>query len=131
MGLDGMSGGSSRWQGLDREYFIDGSSQRNLIRKFCDCLVKSEQFPTPMGLFLLDYGAGNVQSLANTLERLGHSFKWISSQADFDDATVSFAISFLLVLSHHIFIRPGAVSHLSWRRRFSNRCRWPDRARVS
>ena len=42
-----------------------------------------------MGLFLLDYGAGNVQSLANTLQRLGHSFKWISSPADFDDATVS------------------------------------------
>ena len=45
-----------------------------------------------MGLFLLDYGAGNVQSLANTLETLGHSFKWISSPADFDDATVSSAI---------------------------------------
>ena len=42
-----------------------------------------------MGLFLLDYGAGNVQSLANTLGRLGHSFKWITSPADFDDATVS------------------------------------------
>ncbi|KAI0304819.1 imidazoleglycerol phosphate synthase [Russula brevipes] len=40
-----------------------------------------------MGLFLLDYGAGNVQSLANTLDRLGHSFKWITSPADFDDAT--------------------------------------------
>ncbi|KAI9512800.1 hypothetical protein F5148DRAFT_644910 [Russula earlei] len=40
-----------------------------------------------MDLFLLDYGAGNVQSLANTLERLGHSFKWITSPADFNDAT--------------------------------------------
>jgi len=39
-----------------------------------------------MALFLLDYGAGNVQSLANTLQRLGHSFKWITSPADFDDA---------------------------------------------
>jgi glutamine amidotransferase/cyclase len=45
-----------------------------------------------MGLFLLDYGAGNVQSLANTLGRLGRSFKWITSPADFDDATVSFPI---------------------------------------
>ena len=45
-----------------------------------------------MGLFLLDYGAGNVQSLANTLGTLGHSFKWITSPADFDDATVSLAI---------------------------------------
>ena len=42
-----------------------------------------------MGLFLLDYGAGNVQSLANTLERLGRSFQWIESPSDFDDATVS------------------------------------------
>jgi glutamine amidotransferase/cyclase len=45
-----------------------------------------------MGLFLLDYGAGNVQSLANTLGKLGHSFNWITSPADFDDATVSLAI---------------------------------------
>jgi len=56
-----------------------------------------------MGLFLLDYGAGNVQSLANTLERLGHSFKWISSPADFDDATVSFAISFLLPVASYVY----------------------------
>ncbi|KAH9968896.1 imidazole glycerol phosphate synthase HisHF [Russula dissimulans] len=40
-----------------------------------------------MALFLLDYGAGNVQSLANTLQTLGHSFKWITSPTDFDDAT--------------------------------------------
>ncbi|KAN0134805.1 imidazole glycerol phosphate synthase HisHF [Lactarius tabidus] len=40
-----------------------------------------------MGLFLLDYGAGNVQSLANTLEKLGHSFQWVKSPSDFDDAT--------------------------------------------
>jgi hypothetical protein len=53
--------------------------------------------PTPMGLYLLDYGAGNVQSLANTLGRLSHSFKWITSPADFDDATVSFAIHPLFV----------------------------------
>jgi hypothetical protein len=51
------------------------------------------QLPT-MGLFLLDYGAGNVQSLANTLEKLGHSFKWITSPADFDDATVSLQMPF-------------------------------------
>lgn len=40
-----------------------------------------------MGLFLLDYGAGNVQSLANSIERLGYSFQWISSAQDFDKAT--------------------------------------------
>ncbi|KAF9535403.1 imidazoleglycerol phosphate synthase [Crepidotus variabilis] len=40
-----------------------------------------------MGLYLLDYGAGNVQSLANTLTKLGHSFKWIKDPADFSNAT--------------------------------------------
>jgi hypothetical protein len=42
-----------------------------------------------MGLYLLDYGAGNVQSLANSLSCLGYKFKWISSAADFANATVS------------------------------------------
>ena len=42
-----------------------------------------------MGLYLLDYGAGNVQSLANSLTSLGHSFKWISHSEDFAKATVS------------------------------------------
>ena len=42
-----------------------------------------------MGLYLLDYGAGNVQSLANSLNALGHSFKWISNSDDFAKATVS------------------------------------------
>ncbi|KAI0932089.1 hypothetical protein AcV7_000710 [Taiwanofungus camphoratus] len=40
-----------------------------------------------MDLYLLDYGAGNVQSLANTLTKLGYEFQWISSPADFDKAT--------------------------------------------
>ena len=43
-----------------------------------------------MGLYLLDYGAGNVQSLANTLKKLGYDFQWISSPADFHKATVSY-----------------------------------------
>ena len=42
-----------------------------------------------MGLYLLDYGAGNVQSLANSLSSLGHTFKWISHIDDFAKATVS------------------------------------------
>jgi glutamine amidotransferase/cyclase len=42
-----------------------------------------------MGLYLLDYGAGNVQSLANSLDKLGHAYTWISSPADFASATVS------------------------------------------
>ncbi|KAF8642298.1 hypothetical protein AX16_009568 [Volvariella volvacea WC 439] len=41
-------------------------------------------------LFLLDYGAGNVQSLANTLTRLGHQFTWITHPGDFAKATVRF-----------------------------------------
>ncbi|KAF8168171.1 hypothetical protein B0H34DRAFT_684478 [Crassisporium funariophilum] len=40
-----------------------------------------------MGLYLLDYGAGNVQSLANSITSLGHTFKWISDPADFAKAT--------------------------------------------
>ncbi|KIJ45676.1 hypothetical protein M422DRAFT_67124 [Sphaerobolus stellatus SS14] len=38
------------------------------------------------GLYLLDYGAGNVQSLANSLTKLGYSFKWIQSPEDFKHA---------------------------------------------
>ncbi|KAF7784646.1 hypothetical protein Agabi119p4_811 [Agaricus bisporus var. burnettii] len=40
-----------------------------------------------MGLYLLDYGAGNVRSLANSLTKLGHSFTWISDPSDFAKAT--------------------------------------------
>ncbi|KAK7064278.1 imidazole glycerol phosphate synthase hisHF [Favolaschia claudopus] len=38
-------------------------------------------------LFLLDYGAGNVTSLANSLRQLGHDFRWIETAADFSEAT--------------------------------------------
>ena len=44
-----------------------------------------------MGLYLLDYGAGNVQSLANSLKKLGHDFKWVTEPEDFHRATVSFS----------------------------------------
>lgn len=44
------------------------------------------------GLYLLDYGAGNVQSLANSLTKLGYEFTWISSPDDFDKATVRISI---------------------------------------
>ncbi|KAJ3507861.1 hypothetical protein NLJ89_g6062 [Agrocybe chaxingu] len=40
-----------------------------------------------MGLFLLDYGAGNVQSLANSIGSLGHPFQWIKEPSDFAKAT--------------------------------------------
>ncbi|KIM66249.1 hypothetical protein SCLCIDRAFT_1211487 [Scleroderma citrinum Foug A] len=41
-----------------------------------------------MALFLLDHGAGNVQSLANSIEKLGYQFSWISSPDDFQRASV-------------------------------------------
>lgn len=40
-------------------------------------------------LYVLDYGAGNVRSLANSIERLGYEFEWIKSVEDFDKAEVS------------------------------------------
>ncbi|KAI0094809.1 imidazole glycerol phosphate synthase HisHF [Irpex rosettiformis] len=40
-----------------------------------------------MGLFFLDYGAGNVQSLANSLKKLGYDFQWITSADDFHKAS--------------------------------------------
>ena len=42
-----------------------------------------------MGLYLLDYGAGNVRSLANTLKKLNYDFEWIRSPDDFAKASVS------------------------------------------
>lgn len=41
-----------------------------------------------MGLYFLDYGAGNVQSLANSLKKLGYDFQWITCSDDFRKATV-------------------------------------------
>ncbi|KAJ7630877.1 imidazoleglycerol phosphate synthase [Roridomyces roridus] len=38
-------------------------------------------------LYLLDYGAGNVTSLANSVRQLGHTFRWIETPADFAEAT--------------------------------------------
>ncbi|KAK0526274.1 Histidine biosynthesis bifunctional protein hisB [Tilletia horrida] len=33
-------------------------------------------------LYILDYGAGNVRSLANSITKLGHSFEWVKSPED-------------------------------------------------
>ena len=41
-----------------------------------------------MGLYFLDYGAGNVRSLANSLKKLGYDFEWVTCPADFHKATV-------------------------------------------
>lgn len=37
--------------------------------------------------YLLDYGAGNVLSVVNAVEALGHELKFIREPADFDKAT--------------------------------------------
>ncbi|KAG0142888.1 hypothetical protein CROQUDRAFT_97042 [Cronartium quercuum f. sp. fusiforme G11] len=37
--------------------------------------------------YLLDYGAGNVRSLANSIERLGFKFEWVKSPDDIRQAT--------------------------------------------
>lgn len=54
-----------------------------------------------MALFLLDHGAGNVQSLANSIEKLGYQFSWISSPDDFQRASVSGYIFFLDLSPEH------------------------------
>ena len=41
-----------------------------------------------MGLYFLDYGAGNVRSLANSLRKLGYDFQWVTCPDDFHKATV-------------------------------------------
>lgn len=55
----------------------------------CDSNLISFSSDNDMGLYLLDYGAGNVQSLANSIIKLGHSFKWVTEAEDFHRATVS------------------------------------------
>ncbi|WVQ95717.1 imidazoleglycerol phosphate synthase, cyclase subunit [Kwoniella sp. CBS 9459] len=37
-------------------------------------------------LYILDYGAGNVRSLANSIKKLGYEFEWIQDESDFDKA---------------------------------------------
>lgn len=39
-------------------------------------------------LYLLDYGAGNVRSLANSIHKLGYEFEWITKVEDFEKADV-------------------------------------------
>ncbi|WVR08437.1 imidazoleglycerol phosphate synthase, cyclase subunit [Kwoniella sp. DSM 27419] len=37
-------------------------------------------------LYILDYGAGNVRSLANSIKKLGYEFEWVNDESDFDKA---------------------------------------------
>lgn len=60
------------------------------VSAFAFSFLFCSQFTTAtMGLYLLDYGAGNVQSLANSLISLGYTFEWIKDTSDFAKATVS------------------------------------------
>lgn len=64
-----------------------------------------------MALYLLDYGAGNVKSLANSLKKLGHEFMWIEKPEDFAKAEVS-----LIISNHHSrptipFFKPYSPSY--------------------
>lgn len=40
-------------------------------------------------LYILDYGAGNVRSLANSIRKLGHDFEWVKQPSDLAKADVS------------------------------------------
>lgn len=66
--------------------------------------------PPSTRLYLLDYGAGNVRSLANSLTELGYTYEWITSPEDFDEADVRTYL-FLLhgALMEHIFSNPVPV----------------------
>lgn len=70
---------------------ISGDSSPSRVNVSAILLSNSPSctFEFVMDLYLLDYGAGNVQSLANSIEKLGHRFTWITQPADFTKATVS------------------------------------------
>ena len=87
-----MIGRGPNRNGVRGHDFARRTSQSDQIKFYLLALTFPRRL-IRMGLFLLDYGAGNVQSLANTLERLGHSFQWIKSPSDFDDATVSLQLA--------------------------------------
>lgn len=40
-------------------------------------------------VYLLDYVAGNIRSLVNAIEKLGHTVEWIRSPEDVANADVS------------------------------------------
>lgn len=41
------------------------------------------------GLYLLDYGAGNVRSLVNAVNKLGYEIEWVKEPNDILKAEVS------------------------------------------
>lgn len=40
-------------------------------------------------VYLLDYVAGNVRSLVNAIEKVGHTVEWVKSPEDVEKADVS------------------------------------------
>lgn len=71
---------------------------------------------------LIDYVAGNVRSLANAIENLGHTVAWVRKPDDIHDAEVGgyYPVSsgFLLSLLELIPHLSLAESHSSWSRTF-------------
>ena len=47
---------------------------------------------------LLDYVAGNVRSLANAIEKLGHTIQWIKDPSEVEFAEVRCAIKITLTI---------------------------------
>lgn len=60
-------------------------------------------------LYLLDYGAGNVRSLANSIHKLGYDFEWVKDASDLEKAEVSSLVDELecvaVVLIHYASFR--------------------------
>ena len=57
------------------------------------------------GLYMLDYGAGNVRSLVNAVNRLGFEMKFVEDPSDILKADVSVKkYQLFLVFGHVIYI---------------------------
>ena len=67
-----------------------------------------------MGLYFLDYGAGNVQSLANSLKKLGYGFQWVTGADDFHKATVR--LPYVPSLAYPLTVMHALESDIPWRR---------------
>jgi hypothetical protein len=84
------------WAAFIKIRLVDGvmAGAAGLVSIYADLPTSSSRsLDFTMTLYLLDYGAGNVASLANSLKKLGHEFTWIKSPEDFAKADVSHPFS--------------------------------------
>ena len=66
---------------------------------------KKKKSTTMPGLYMLDYGAGNVRSLVNAVNRLGFEMKFVEDPSDILKADVSVKkYQLFLVFGHVIYI---------------------------